>query len=118
MTWRRWLFVVVLLGTLLAALLPGVEAPDLGRGDKVNHIAAFVVLSVMAAWAWPHARLPVIVVALSAFGGAIEGLQALPVIARDAEWADWAADTAAVVATLAVVAVIRRLRATSSATPE
>ena len=42
---------------------------------------------------------------MSAFGAAIEGLQALPVIARDAEWADWYADTAA-----AVVALLDRRR--------
>lgn len=113
MTWRHGLFVLVLLGVLIAALLPGPQAPDFGAGDKINHIAAFVTLAVMAAWAWPHARLALIALALSAFGGAIEGLQALPAIARDAEWADWLADSAAVAAVLLIVAVVRRL--TSSA---
>jgi hypothetical protein len=114
MTWRRWLFAVALLGTLIAALLPGSQAPDLGAGDKINHIVAFVTLAVIAAAAWPRARLWQIGGVLSAFGGAIEGLQALPAIARDAEWADWVADTTAVVVALVVVAAIRWLRATSS----
>ena len=92
------------------------EAPDLGHGDKVNHIAAFVTLSVAGGvGVAAGARCGTIAVLMSAFGAAIEGLQALPVIARDAEWADWYADTAAVAVALLVVAVVRRLRATSSA---
>ena len=114
MTWRRVLFVVVLLATLAAALLPGPLAPDLGAGDKINHIIAFVTLTIIAAAAWPSARLWQIGVSMSAFGAAIEGLQALPAIARDAEWADWYADTTAAVVALIAVAVVRRLRATSS----
>ena len=114
MTWRRWLFVAVLLFTLAAALAPNAEAPDLGHGDKVNHIAAFVTLSVMAAWAWPRARLWRIGGAMSAFGATIEGLQALPVVARDAEWADWYADTAAAGAALLAVAAWRALRRPAS----
>ncbi len=114
MTWRRWLFGAVLLLTLVAALAPNAEAPDLGHGDKVNHIAAFVTLTLLAGWAWPRARLATILVTLSAFGGAIEGLQALPVIARDAEWADWYADTAAVAVALVIVAAWRWLRRPTS----
>ncbi len=116
MTWRRWLFVAVLLFTLGAALAPNAVAPDFGHGDKVNHIAAFLALAFLAAWAWPHARLWRVAVALSAFGAAIEGLQAIPLVGRDAEWADWGADTAAAAVALAVVALIRFVtRPTSSA---
>ena len=113
MTWRRWLFVAVLLFTLAAALAPNARAPDLGHGDKVNHVAAFVTLGIMAAWAWPRAPLWRIAVLLSAFGATIEGLQALPIIARDAEWSDWYADTAAAAMALVTVALVRRF--TSSA---
>ena len=113
MTWRRGLFAAVLLFTLVAALLPGPQAPDLGHGDKVNHIAAFVTLSCLAAWAWPRTRLSTIAAAMSAFGATIEGLQALPVIARDAEWTDWYADTAAAVVALLLVALVRRMRRTT-----
>jgi VanZ family protein len=116
MTWRRWLFAAVVPFTLGAALAPNAVAPDFGHGDKVNHIAAFVTLGFLAAWAWPHARLWHVAIALSAFGAGIEGLQAIPFIARDAEWADWYADTAAAVVALLIVAAVRRLtRPTSSA---
>jgi len=110
MTWRRVLFAIVWLFTLAAALAPARHAPTLGMSDKVNHIAAFLTLAVFAAWAWPRARLIVVAIALSAFGAAIEGLQALPVIARDAEWADWFADTAAVTVALLAVHVVRSVR--------
>lgn len=114
MTWRRWLFAAVLAFTLAAALVPNAEAPDLGHGDKVNHIAAFATLALLAAWAWPRTAPWRIALLLSAFGGAIEGLQALPFIGRDAEWADWAADTAAALAVLAVVVLVRRLSASAA----
>ncbi len=109
MTYRRTLFVALLLVTLVAALVPNGMAPDFGHGDKVNHMAAFVTLAVIAAWAWPRTALWRIGVLLSAFGAAIEGLQALPVIARDAEWADWFADTAAATVALLLVALVRRI---------
>ncbi len=114
MTWHRRLFVAVLLFTLAAALAPNAEAPDLGHGDKVNHMAAFVTLSVIAAWAWPRARLWTIGIAMSAFGASIEGLQAIPLVARDAEWADWYADTAAAAVALLAVAAWRWLRRPTS----
>ncbi len=107
MTWRRWLFTAVLLFTLFAALGPNTAVPDLGHGDKVNHVTAFVTLGLLAAWAWPRAALWRIGVALSALGALIEALQALPLVARDAEWADWYADTAAVAAALLIAAVVR-----------
>ncbi len=114
MTWCRALFAVTLFATLAAALLPGSQVPDLGAGDKINHIAAFVTLSIIAAAAWPYARLWQIGILMSAFGAVIEGLQALPIIARDAEWADWYADTLAAIVALTIVAVVRQLRAISS----
>lgn len=106
---RRAIFAVALVGTLIAATLPGTYAPTLGASDKINHMAAFVVLSALAAWAWPRAKLPAIAIAMSAFGALIELIQALPFIGRDAEVADWVADTAALAVTLAVVAIVRRL---------
>ena len=106
----RVVFAVTLIGTVIAAILPNGEAPDLGGGDKVNHIAAFITLSVMAAWAWRQAALWRIALWLSALGGLIELIQAIPIIARDAEWDDWTADTAAVVVTLLIVWGLRRVR--------
>lgn len=105
----RVAFALVLVFTMVAALLPNVDAPDLGDGDKVNHIAAFATLSVVAAWAWPRLALWRIALWMSAVGALIEFLQAIPFIARDAEWSDWIADTIAAVVALAVVWLLRRL---------
>nr|WP_295662312.1 teicoplanin resistance protein VanZ [Polymorphobacter sp.] len=105
----RIIFAVLLVGTFIAAILPNAEAPDLGDGDKINHIAAFITLSLAAAWAWPRAALWRIALWLSALGGLIEIVQAIPFIARDAEWNDWIADTVAVVISLAIVGLLRRL---------
>ncbi len=105
----RLIFAVVMIGTVIAAILPNAEAPDLGDGDKINHIAAFVTLSVLAAWAWPRTAPWRIGLWLSALGALIEFVQAIPFIARDAEWGDWIADTAAAVITLSIIWLLRRL---------
>lgn len=104
----RLIFLVALAGTLVAAILPDAEAPTLGGSDKLNHIAAFITLSMLAAWAWPRVPLWRIGLVMSALGGMIELIQAIPIIARDAEWADWYADTAAVTITMIIVAAFRR----------
>lgn len=107
--WPQWVFALTMAGTFIAAIVPNADAPDLGDGDKVNHIAAFVTLSVMAAWAWPRTRLWRIALGMAALGGAIELVQAIPMIARDAEWNDWFTDVAATLAALAIVATLRAL---------
>ena len=71
--------------------------------DKVQHIVAFVTLSVLASLAYPEAGLFRIGLLLSLYGAAIEVLQAIPVLHRDSSFWDWMADTAAVVVTLALV---------------
>lgn len=105
----RIIFAVVLIGTFIAATLPNAEAPDFGDGDKINHIVAFITLSLAAAWAWPRAAVWRIGLWMSAIGGLIELVQAIPFIARDAEWGDWFADTVAAVIALSIVALLRRL---------
>lgn len=107
LTVARVIFAVALVGTLVAATLPQAVAPTLGDTDKVNHIIAFVVLSALAAWAFPRTALVAIAAAMAALGGAIEGLQAIPALKRSAEWADWRADVVAAVVTLALVALVR-----------
>ena len=105
---RRAIFAVALVATLIAATLPPAVAPTLGASDKINHMAAFVVLGALAAWTWPRTNVLAIAIAMSAFGAVIELVQALPVVGRDAEVADWAADTVAVGITLLIVALVRR----------
>ena len=105
----QMIFLVALIGTLIAAFLPDADAPTLGGSDKANHIAAFITLSILAAWAWPRVPLWRIGLVMSALGGMIELVQAIPIIARDAEWADWYTDTVASTTTLAIITLFRRI---------
>lgn len=89
---RLWLGVGLALAgvILLLSLLPGKDLPELHLWDKLEHTLAYVALafcfgSVVVRrdylWLW---------LALVAFGGAIELVQAH--VGRDAEWGDLLAD--------------------------
>lgn len=77
--------------------------------DKVQHMLAFAVLTLLAVLAFPRTAWWRIAMGLSLFGIAIEIVQAIPVLHRDSDWLDWVADTAAVGAMLALIAVVRPL---------
>lgn len=90
------------------ATLPKPPAIPGNPQDKIQHIAAFVVLTLLAALsAFPRAGPVFIVLALSAFGGMIEIVQAIPALHRDSDWLDWLADTAAILSVLTVVLLSR-----------
>jgi len=69
--------------------LPG--APS----DKVQHIAAFLVLGALASFAYPRTSPVYLATALSLFGAVIELVQLIPALNRDGDPIDWIADTAA-----------------------
>ncbi|UAK25351.1 VanZ family protein [Sphingomonas nostoxanthinifaciens] len=94
-----WLAVIV---AYVAAILPQREAPHLGYSDKVDHMAAFFTITVLARLGYPERAVPLVFIAMAAFGGFIELSQAVPIVHRDAEWADWFADMAASVVGLIV----------------
>lgn len=77
--------------------------------DKVQHMLAFGVLTLLAVLAFPRTTWWRIALGLSLFGIVIEIVQAIPVLHRDSDWLDWVADTAAVGAMLALIAVVRPL---------
>lgn len=79
--------------------------------DKVQHVAAFATLALLAPIAYPRTPLPRIGERLSFLGALIEVVQSLPVLHRDCSFWDWTADTAAVIVVLALVAAWRRSRA-------
>lgn len=90
-------FWACLIGAYVFAILPGREAPSIFLWDKLNHMIAFFVVTILCRLAYP--RLPVLLIALlmAGFGGAIELSQAVPFIHRDAEWNDWFADCGAAI---------------------
>ena len=74
--------------------------------DKVQHILAFAVLTILALSAYPRTPWGRVVLCLIAFGGLIELVQAIPALHRDSDWRDWLADAGAVLAALAVVQIV------------
>jgi VanZ family protein len=105
---RRALFASAAFAFVMALLPKPPELPG-EPGDKVQHMVAFFTLGALAAAGWRDRKLLVLFAWLAAFGGAIEILQAIPALHRDAEVLDWVADMGAAAAALLLVrAVIRR----------
>ena len=110
--WQRLLrlaFWLALAVTLVMALLPNPPALPVQANDKVQHMAAFAALTFLAALGFPSLRLRVIVVCMAALGLAIEVLQMIPTLHRDAQASDWLADCAATAATLLLCGALRWL---------
>ena len=102
----RILFVAALAFALFMALTP--HPPGVaGVNDKAQHSLAFVVLSVLAAGAWPNASLLRIGERLSFFGALIEVVQSIPALHRDCDIMDWITDTVAIAITLLIVRTVR-----------
>ena len=101
-----WLALAV---TIVMALLPKPPALPMQATDKVQHMAAFAALTSLAALGFSGLRLRVIFVWMAALGLAIEVLQMIPMLHRNAEASDWLADCAATAATLLLCRVVRWL---------
>jgi hypothetical protein len=96
--------------TFVMATLPHPPRLSGDPVDKLQHIAAFAVLTALARAAWPAAsRLRLrLLIALSGLGALIEIVQAIPALHRDSDVMDWVAGTGATVAVLAIAAGIQR----------
>jgi VanZ family protein len=89
----RWALLLLAIAVAVLALVPTPPREmDLGW-DKLNHVFAFAVLAVCAVFGWrsPRSARLAVLLALLAFGGAIELLQ-LQVPNRSGEWRDLGAD--------------------------
>jgi VanZ family protein len=82
--------------------------------DKVKHFAAFLVVALGGAAVYPRAPLWGVALAVIAYGGLIELIQALPIVGRDCSFWDWMTDVAAALAGVAPIQVWR-LRALARA---
>jgi LPXTG-motif cell wall-anchored protein len=74
--------------------------------DKANHALAFAVLAFIGGACWPASTVRLLV-ALAAYGGAIEIAQTFTET-RMGEWADWCADLAGLLVVAAYLAWQRR----------
>ena len=99
--WGTLLFALVMALVPLPPQLPG------SPSDKVQHILAFVVLAVLARWAYPAASGPKLLIGLSLFGALIEVAQGIPGMNRDPDVIDWIADTLAAAAVLVLASLLQ-----------
>ena len=98
-----WLTVVAI---YFLSIMPPDDAPRLAS-DKVEHMTAFLTLTIMAALAFPKLSPGLIAAALAAFGAFIEFSQLLPIVHRDASALDWLADLCAIAFGLLVIMPFR-----------
>lgn len=104
---------VLYAGALFAFIMASVPQPPqlpVETSDKLQHIIAFVVLTLLARGAYPALPPAVIFFSLAAFGALIEFVQAIPVLHRDASFVDWLVDGLAVAVTLSVLVLGRAQR--------
>ena len=102
MFWPALIFALVMAVLPKPPQLPG---PDLG--DKIQHMLAFLTLTVLAGVGWPRTRLSKAALYLSLVGAGIEVVQAIPALHRDSDWRDWVADSLAIFVALLPVTVFR-----------
>ena len=109
----RPLFWAAAIFAFVMAVIP--HPPDIPGepSDKLQHIAAFMTLTALGAWAFPRVALIQLMLRLSFFGALIELAQAIPFIHRDCDPLDWLADTAACLVVIVAISWLRR-RARSS----
>lgn len=93
-----WLVATTILGLALAPAMPDLAPVN----DKVQHMAAFAALTIVACLGYPRAPFRFIFAGLALFGGLIEILQMIPALHRDAEFSDWLADILAIIAAYTV----------------
>ncbi len=77
--------------------------------DKLQHMAAFILLAALGRWAYPQARKRELLLGLAAFGALIEMVQAIPALHRDSDPYDWIADVTAALTVFAIAAFLRYL---------
>jgi len=104
----RALFWAAALFAFVMAVLPHPPHIPGNPNDKLQHIAAFVTLSLLGSFAYPALALVQLLIRLSMFGAAIEVIQAIPVLHRDSDFWDWVADTVAIGVALLIVRWWRR----------
>lgn len=89
----RILFLTAIVLITDLALQPGIEMPTrLFGSDKVEHVAAFLTLTLLARMGWPRRSGMLIGLILFLYGVGIEYLQSTSAIGRTASVADIVAD--------------------------
>ncbi len=101
-------FGAVLFAVIMASLPQPPEIPG-QPSDKVQHVIAFAVLTLLARLAYPATKRRRIFVSLAFLGALIEAVQAIPVLHRDASLLDWLTDCGAVAITMGLMAFVSKI---------
>ena len=91
----RTAFWTAALVAFVMAVLPHPPQLPGAPSDKIQHVAAFLVLGALASFAYPKTGPIYLGTGLSLFGAFIELVQYVPSLHRDSDPLDWVADTAA-----------------------
>ena len=108
----RFVFFGAVLFAMVMASLPQPPQIPGQPSDKLQHIIAFAVLTILARLAYPAARCLRLFVNLAAFGALIELVQTIPALHRDASVLDWLADCGAVAVVMGIGALANRAAGT------
>lgn len=103
------LFWLAMAFALVMALLPKPPPIPGQPTDKIQHIVAFAMLTILSFPAYPATRWFVRFGGLTLFGAGIELGQMIPALGRSADAIDWLADSAAVAITIGVTILLDQL---------
>lgn len=106
----RFSFWAAAVFAFVMAALPHPPQLPTAPTDKVQHMLAFVTLTLLGWAAYPRLGTVRLILCLSAFGALIEVVQMIPGLHRDADAVDWLVDTAAVIVVVLAISLWRRLR--------
>ena len=101
-------FGAVLFAVIMASLPQPPQIPG-QPSDKVQHIIAFAVLTLLARSAYPATKRWRLFVSLAFLGALIEAVQVIPVLHRDPSLLDWLADCGAVAVTMGLMAFVGKI---------
>lgn len=90
------------------SLAPSQVLPGVTLWDKVEHTGAYMALTLLGAWAFPH-RLAWLATGLFGFGVGLEILQSMMGLGRQGDPADALANTVGIAAGLLLTLAIREL---------
>jgi hypothetical protein len=105
----RILFWSAMAFAIVMAVLP--HPPEIiEASDKLQHMAAFGTLTLLAAAAYPGTELLRVAERLTLVGAVIEVVQSIPSLHRDCDIKDLLADVAAIASAMIIVLLYRQIR--------
>ncbi len=104
------LFWGALIFAVAMALIPQPPPLPVETSDKILHMFAFGMLTLLCVVAYPNASLIIILIVLTALGGLIELIQGTAIVNRQASLPDWLADVLAILPVVIGFALFRAVR--------